>query len=204
MTDTIDTPWSRRINRIAIIVALFLIAYGIYMLGWNVGKRAGNIAAPIGAAASVTQDPTLVTDATQLGINPAGVNLALVPAVNNTTDVTDGANIVGGFVAPNTISIKSGLDKSTEVQTVAYEFLHYYWAKTSAQERQQLTATYQSLYDSSAELRYLTQNYVGDADTLADERNSTACTLIDPANLTQSFNTYCNGLLPNRESVLFN
>lgn len=94
------------------------------------------------------------------------------------------------------------MDKHRELQTVAYELLHYHWSKMSEQERSQTAQTMQQFHDNSPEMRYLTKDYIGDPDTIADERHSTACVLIHPDNLTPMFNDYCNQLIPNR-GILF-
>lgn len=148
----------------------------------------------------ISQDPTLVADAQQLGLDYSGVNLSFAPTLS-APDVV-GTSTVGEFTPPNSIQIKAGLTKPQELQTVAYEFMHYYWQNLPLNIQQQMTTVYQQYYDSNTDFQQLTKYYTGNSSVIADERNSTACTQVQPYLLSTSFNIYCNQFIPNR-SILF-
>lgn len=181
------------------LVGLLLVLW----IGIAIGLNAyPHLITPNNITKPLTQDPILIADAQQLGIDYSRVNISLSPSVTG-DDVKDNTNTVGTFQAPNNILVKSGLSKQQELQTVAYEFMHYFWSREPQANRTQLTQTLQDFYNHDSEFQRITQPYVGDTDTIADERDSTACTAIPPYVLTDEFNAYCNQFIPNR-AILFN
>lgn len=157
---------------------------------------------PKSVGVQLAQDPALVADAQQLGIDYSPLNMSLAPSLSADDVIADQDNTTGTFQAPNTIKVKSGQTRQDELRSLAYEYLHYVWENMRIDKKQQLTALLQQYYDSSSSFRQLNANYMGTPDILADERNSVACTYIQPYLLTDDFNSYCDHYIPNR-SILF-
>ena len=186
-------------KRLLKIIGGLAIIYIALCVGYALSEN--NVSTPHSIGATITQDPTLVADAVQLGLDYSNVNLSFAPTLH-ASDIADDSKTIGVFHSPNTITIKSGLTKDQEINIVAYEFMHYYWQNLPKETKTNLTNTYQTYYDSNLTFRQLTALYVGSPETLADERNSNACTRTPPYVLTDEFNTYCNTFIPNR-SILF-
>lgn len=155
-------------------------------------------------AATLSQDPALLEDAQELGIQDyTKVNINYAQTVT-ADDATTDANrtVIGSFTAPNTILIQSGLTKRVELQTVAYEYMHYLWIQIPQASRDAMIPIFQQFYDTNSDFHSETSGYYGSAATIADERDATACTKIPPYELVTAFNDYCNTLITNR-SILF-
>lgn len=185
---------------LGILAILFIIGF-ITGLVQGLQHPISTIATPATVAPSLTQDPVLVSDAQELGIDYSNINMSFAPSLT-ATDINGGYQTIGTFQAPNIIQILSGQTKQNELTTLAYEYLHYVWINTSMADRQQMTTLYQQYYDSNYDFQQLTAPYTGTPDIIANERNSTACTLVIPGKLTDAFNTYCNSIVPNRD-ILF-
>lgn len=151
------------------------------------------------------QDSTLVADAQQLGLSDyQKVNLQFLSDVTmKTGDLSSNISVIGAFVAPDTISIKTGLTKSIELQAVAYEFMHYYWEQLPQSTKDTETPVLQNLYNSDPSFRAITKDFTGSSNTINDERNAAACTKVPPYALSEELNSWCNSFIPNRP-LLFN
>lgn len=192
------------------IFLVLAVMYGLYVIGYVFGAadtkgydRAKILTTPA-TLSPATQDPVLKADADTLGIDVSGINISFIAIVprGDVVGTESDDNVVGGFHEPNTIVIKSGLDKQLELSTVAYEYMHFVWAGLGTDIKTQMSANYQDLYDRSPLFQSDTESYVGDPATIADERNSTACVDMPPYLLTAEFNDWCNQFIPNR-SLLF-
>jgi hypothetical protein len=148
----------------------------------------------------VLQDPALLADAHVLGINTDGIMLRY-SAHPVAVDVPKG-KVIASFTAPNLIEIKSSQPKKTEIQSVAYEYLHYVWLNSTPQFKKTQGRLYDRYFSQNSDLAYLVKPYVGPADTIHDEMHSTLCALVSPNRLSIAFNDYCNKVIPNR-SILF-
>lgn len=187
----------------AIIFAILCVGYAIGYASGASDTRRNLSPTPAKIGANLIQDPVLLADASQLGLNPSDLNMSFVSTVGS-GDVKeiDSSNVYGSFSAPNNIVVRSGLDKKTELASLAHEFMHYSWNNLPLQERQSLTKTYQNYYDNNTSFRAITAGYVGSPDAIATERNSVACTGVNPSTLDNDFNAYCNKFIPNR-AILF-
>lgn len=188
-------------------IAFIVVAYIIFTVGYNIGFNSGLPTVPHVMAATLNQDPTLVADAQQLGINTGALNLEFVSGFSSTEgDLTDTSATIGAFIAPNTIQVKSGISKKDEMISVAYEYMHYVWSNFKPETKSSLAAGYDRLYsddsDFATEIAPFMALKSNTADTIQNEENSIACTHLDPNSLTNEFNAYCNTYIPNR-SLLF-
>lgn len=181
-----------------VILAYLLIVIG-YSIPHNVPDK--NIKRADKIKISLKQDPILIADAKLLGINYSDLNMSFAKHLL-ADDVKDGVAVAGTFQMPNNIKVKSGQNKHEELETLAYEYLHYKWAQYTPAKKAKLTKTYQIFYDADESFRRLSASIYGDKDVLADERNSIACTEVKPYFLTEGLNDYCNALIPNRR-ILF-
>ncbi len=193
-------------NKVGIILVVALVLFFASLLLYIkfYSKPHTEIYIPNVVGEELTQDPKLVSDAKQLGIDYSPINWEFVESIPNTNydDITPGTAIIGGFTAPNSIQVKSGMGKQQELQTVAYEYLHYKWTQYTPNQKAKLENLLQRFYDNKLYFREATKAITGSADVLGDERNSMACTVIQPYLLTQAFNDYCDSLIPNR-TILF-
>lgn len=184
------------------IILVIVLVFVVFVGGAAVGLSSyPHLTTPNGVAKPLTQDPILLADAQQLGIDTSNVNLSFADQLS-ASDVSPSDVVVGSFTAPNNIKVKSGQEKSQELNTVAYEFMHYFWSQLPVTSQSQLTTTLNDFYNQDSEFQRITAGYVGSDAVLADERNSTACTLVPPYVLTDDFNAYCNQFIPNR-AILF-
>lgn len=183
----------------SILILDFILGFAL-----GIGAMASQIPlVPANVGGTFTQDPALVTTAQQLGIDASNVNLSYADVVTADDVSPEYADrIEGSFLAPNTITIKSGLTESEQQYIVAYEFMHYFWQNLPQENRDQLTTLYQTYYDTNESFQTLTAPYTGEPSTIADERNSNACTRVEPSALTDDFNAYCDQYIKNR-SLLF-
>lgn len=185
---------------LGILAILFIIGF-ITGLVQGLQHPISAVATPTAVVAPITQDPVLVSDAQELGIDYSNLNMSFATSLT-ATDIDNGYKILGTFQAPVTIKILSGQPKQDELSSLAYEYLHYTWINMPSAEQQQMTTLYQQYYTSNPDFQRLTVAYIGTPDIIANERNSTACTKVDPSVLTDDFNAYCNSAIPNR-AILF-
>ena len=178
-----------------VIVLLYLIAGA--QVATNERRAAQTQPKP---ATKALQDPALLADAQQLGINAGGIVLGFNDAPK-AKDVTDGSTIAT-FYAPNIIEIKPGMPKKKELTSLSYEYMHYVWSLQPAKWRADQGVLYDNYFAANPQFNYLLAAYKGDANTIHDEMDSTLCTLINPADLSQDFNAYCDHYIPNR-ALLF-
>lgn len=157
-------------------------------------------------AAPLRQDATLIADAQRLGIDYKPLSwhhssVELATAVDVTAETADDI-IIGLFLPPNTIIIATNLSDDTELNIVAYEYMHYIWAGLSPSQRQIMGTTLDQYRTQNPDFDADVARYHGDAATIQDEENSTACTRVQPYLLSDEFNNYCNRYIPNR-TLLF-
>jgi hypothetical protein len=158
--------------------------------------------APTIAGANLTQDPTLVADAKQLGIDYSPLNLTFTSKNISISDETVSGGAIGVFYPPNIIYIESGLSKYQELNIVAYEYMHYVWENLPTSTKQRISSELTLYRTQNSDYNADVSHYSGDTATIEDEQDSTACTRVEPYLLSDSFNAYCNAAIPNR-SILF-
>lgn len=161
-----------------------------------------NAPTPTSVAQPLTQDPALVADAQELGINYTPLNWRYSSSVLTSNTETSDGTVVGLFTTPNSIQIATGLSKSDELNMVAYEYMHYYWSNLTEYQRQSIGANLDEYRTQNADFNADVSRYHGDVETIQDEEDSTACTRVASYLLSDDFNAYCNTAIPNR-SILF-
>jgi hypothetical protein len=182
----------------------------------SAASNAANItvAASTNTTSSAPQASTLLEYANELGINVSNITLkytdSATPPPNSDLPATKQAT---GMFNPNTNTItilddqstlEGGSESQDEIATVAYEYMHYVWMYDLSDNEQ--TAQGQALQKYNQDNVYfhsLVKAYIGDQDTLDNEYAATACTEIQPIELSSAFNDWCNHYIPNREAVLF-
>lgn len=181
-----------------------VLVYVIYAVGFNVGAngKITNLAVPLNIKPHLTQDPKLVGDAQELGIDYSQVNLEFTPTNPTSTIEKSDEPAVGVFIYPNTIQIKTGLSKKDELTIVAYEYMHYVWKDTSTKQQQQLAKQLRVYRSWNPDFNADVSRYHGTPETIDNELHSTVCTHVQPYLLSNSFNNYCNQFIKNR-SILF-
>lgn len=152
------------------------------------------------------QNPTILAEAGELGINVSKMNLTYgVYNPNAQGDATNPSQVVGYFEAPNSIFIRSGSTHEEEVKTLAYEYMHYVYLNSPNQaSSKQLYANYLSK-DRWMIQRLSVYNCSGNPDPtgcITDEALASACTEFPPSYWTVAFNNFCDKAVPNR-SLLF-
>ena len=184
------------------LIGLFILGFIIDFSTGVFESKSTNVNTPASINAPLTQDPTLVADAQQLGIDYSPLNLSFTSQpITSNTETTDGSPI-GVFFAPNTIHIQSGLAKSDELNILAYEYMHYAWANLTSTQRSTIGAELDAFRTQDADFNSDVSRYHGDTAVIQNEEDSTACTRVDPSLLSDSFNAYCNQFIANR-SILF-
>lgn len=187
----------RGVAKATIVITVLFVAMA---LGANiVGDQ---LVAPVPVVPPVpalVQDASLVAYARTLGIDytPLNINFS---AVVTSTDVK--GETIASFTAPNSILIKSGMSEEKTSQALAYEYMHYTWSLLTPVQRTEGAVGYQTLWNNNYEFQRLTSGYYGSPEIIADERNSTACVLMQPSVLSADFNAYCNSYIKNR-GILF-
>lgn len=161
---------------------------------------------PQTVAAQPTQDPVLVADAQRLGIDYKAISWhyssdEITASLNSIAETTNDT-VIGLFEPPDTIIIATNLSTSDELNIVAYEYMHYVWAGLTDTQRQDMGALLDQYRTRNPSFDTDVSRYHGDAATIQNEENSTACTRVDPSLLSDSFNNYCNQYIPNR-ALLF-
>lgn len=193
----------KRTKKVLKWLSIAALLYGMYVIGYAVGESTTpryNVPATVGV--TLSQDPVLVADAQQLGINYAPLNMKFSSgALTSLTETVDNGAI-GLFTTPNSITIATGLSKKDELNILAYEYMHYAWIGLTAEQKQSLTSSYQHYRTINPDFNAEVSHYHGDEATIANEMNSTACTRVQPHLLTVDFNNYCNQFIKNR-NILF-
>src|ERR1039458_4769792 len=172
-----------------VIVIVVVIFVGLAVMGAHEKSVALHPPTPPSTPAPVpvlSQDPTLLSDAQTLGINVSSLNLVYGPLPSGNNDAVAG-QVYQGEYDPNTqtIYVVTGMTQFTELQTLAYEYMHYVWGNLVGASFQQSEAPWLEQYEanSPALQQYMT-DYSGSQTTLDNELDSTMCTEIDPSLLS--------------------
>jgi hypothetical protein len=196
------------------LLAVFVIALGGIANGVHAHPLVVNQAVPsatIAAAVAAITYQGSTQDATLLGYaNELRYTDSATPP--NDSDISTSDKITGLFdpntdtiyVVRNQSALEGGPEVQDEIGTVAYEYMHYVWSNdldgsAQASERQAL----ESYDQENSYFNSLVSQYTGDQNTLDNEYAATACTEIQPIQLSSSFNEWCDQYIPNREVVLF-
>lgn len=147
---------------------------------------------------AILQDPKLLAESKQLGIDVSGVNLRYSDNLS-ASNARLGEPLKGAFSKPNTIFIKP--DTNIELKILAHEYMHYIRYNMSLSESKAISEKVRPYFE--VKYKYLLDPYKQDQNILDDEGHSFICTSINPNQLSVEINTYCNKFIPNRQ-LLFN
>src|ERR1017187_1335182 len=110
--------WLKRISfSIWVVLTVYLVICVAILGGQNDKYSQEGYHIPASVQGTISQNPTLVTDAQTLGINYSEINLVFV-ATPLASDVASQAEVISVFIPPNTIQIKTDLSKPIELQSV--------------------------------------------------------------------------------------
>src|SRR5665213_1723335 len=108
--------WFKRIGItvwILFTITMVLANFGLGEMNAQYAKE--GYPAPTIAGATLTQDPTLVADMKQLGIDYTPLKLSFTSQNISVSNETVSSTAIGVFYPPNTIHIETGLSKSDEL-----------------------------------------------------------------------------------------
>lgn len=180
-------------KKILITLAIGLLGIVVYL---NQPKPSfDTIKAP---TVTYKQDPQILSEAKQLGIDVSKVNLEYTNDFKN-VNLVDKSTVRGMFAQPNTIYIKPGI--TDELRTLGHEYLHYIWYNNSIQETNRVSLQIRPVF-LNPQFKNLLSNYPQDQSVLDNEEHSIVCTSISPYQLSDEINSYCNKLIPGRNLLL--
>lgn len=171
---------------------------------WNLHAQYDKPVSPVTVAQvwptpkpEITQDPTLMADARQLGIDVSELNLGLTTEFRPNFNVPNGSTVNAIFYAPNTINVRPGMEKTKELSSLAHEYLHYQWQKGNRASSDALMQVYNSNYYLRERMTPYNKLEVGSEDFL-NELNSVECTEYNDSTLYYVVLNYCAKYVPNR------
>lgn len=191
----------RTIKRLIIILSLVTLAGGLFGGGIALGTlaRQNGLVSPLSApSVKLKQDPRLLRQASNVGLDTTNLNLVFGDIVGANVD-----DAMGGFIAPNTIILKEGLTKK-EIRTIlAHEYIHYQWTLMDDGVRDSVVEVYERLQKDDPWIKQRLNDYHHcDTECMANEATAYSCTELAPYRLTEEYNDFCNQFITNRK-VLF-
>lgn len=197
----------RVIKYIAVVIAIIAAAAGggitaLYLVfktetsGTN--KDLGVINNTHNQLSGLVQDPMLLKEANELGLDVTNVSLVY----DSTITLTD-SETYGFFSGPNTIEISPA--SPHQRRTLAHEYLHYIVSNMSQTEFSDVSRLVMNIYESDSSLRNRMQPYIQRGDTpgttaLSNELFAILCTESSDKYLSNELLAYCNKYL-NRSKI---